>query len=282
MTEPYGTDARPAYLDPFTTIVEIGGFGAQFISIPLAIERAATLDFQRFKFERQGVDSGPQDEISGLAMALQCRYIWASRRPVLSGWTGTQWTTCEDGKEPPVPEAAARGAGSEWRPIEGPQPKINGLPSLPTTVGLSGVLGTTPLALAIIFAPQAHWDDPVVTGGNTFGDFTSPDGGNFVKVGSVTIRIIGLAPGGPETVGVIPEGGFVANDRNYPVLQQPITIAVGGVTVVSKGGTWKGFAVSKHAGGRPSISGLLPEHPGTMHILCARTSNKQIFPPGRD
>lgn len=283
MAEPYGTDARPAYLDPFHTIVAIEGFGSQFIAVPLRIVRAATLDFQRFKFDRQGVDSGPQDPISGLADAIQCRYIWASCRPLLGGWTGTQWTTCLDGKEPPVPEIRVRGGGSDWRTVdEGPQPTITGLPSLPKTVALSGMLGTTPLAEAEIFAPQARWDDLTVTGSNTFADFTSPNGGNFVKVGSVTIRIIGLAPGGAETVGVIPEGGFVATNGIYPVVQQPLEIAVGGVTVVSKGRTWKGFAASKRAGGRPSISALLPEDPGTMWILCASSKNKQIFPPGRD
>lgn len=266
-----GSPERPAYLDPFTEIVGFRGLGSQYIIVSLAISRASTLAYQQGKAERQGVDSTPISESDGLNDATQCRYIWTSQRPKIV--SGTTWVDQSD--EKPIPTLQERSDGG-WSTSSKKAVKIGGLPSLPTTVSLSGVVGAT--GRADLFAPQVRWDDVGATGSNTFSEFQAPGGGSFVRTGTVTIRIIGAARVAAN-LGFIPEGGFVTHSGVYPVVQQPLTISVGSITVTEGKRQWKGFAACKVPGSRPPESALLPEGPGAMMILCAGKGNKKAFPP---
>lgn len=272
-----GSPDRPAYLDPFTEIVGISGFGSQFVVVPLAIARASTLAFQQGKVELQAADATPGNNVTDEppTIATQCRYIWQSQRPTIV--SGTLWR--DQDENPPVPTLQARSEGS-WKTIKKKRLKISGLPNLPTTVPLSGVLGTSPLARADLFAPQAHWDDlPGAAGSNAFSEFPAPGGGSWVRTGAVTIRIIGQ-PAGDADRRFIPEGAYVPLGGVYTVTQQPLNISVGGITVTDGKRTWKGFAACKVPGSRPPESPLLPESPGVMQILCAGPKNKRAFPRG--
>lgn len=282
---PLGSPDNPAYLDPFTEIVAFSGLGSQFITFALNIIRSPTIDYQRGRFDLMGVDSGPVDEITGENVATQCRYVWSSRRILRRNWNGTIWTEIADqDKEPIIPAFHGR-SGGDWKTLDSKKaPTVSGLPTLPQTIPLAGVVGQ--VGRGDFFAPQARWDDLEITGSNTFGDFMAPGGtGNYARVGSVTIRMIGLAPSGgnPSIVGVVPEGGFVSVSGNYPVVQQPLTINLGGITVTdgkNKKKQWKAFAASKRQGSPSTLGTKVPPDPGAMMILCARTTDKKIFPRG--
>lgn len=303
----YGSDAKPAYLDPFHTIVEVGGFGSGLLTFPLAIHRGPTISFQQGKFDRQSCDwaeehvspDTPQDTnpLSHFLHATQFRYIWASQRIELSGWTGTTWTTAKDADAPPIADFRTGGGGEWGEQLAGSNaPKITGLPSLPVTRSLNNVLGSrgVPGESGERFSPQAEWvpvEGPALDerppGGITTKAFRKVTKATIqlrgIKVTPTSLRFLSTDLRSYRTevaIGIDVLGGPIASSGDYPSTFEPLEISLAGITVTHKSRIYKAVGCVDVPGRRPSGTALAPREPGALYVLCARTTDRKWFPRG--
>lgn len=279
----------PWRLDPLQEIVNVHWKDEDeensFVFL-LLVQRLATLDFQNSP--RPGTGSiafwrmphNYQIVEGDWTHLTAFRYTWQSQQPINTGTIAN-----------PVWEDE-----SQRHPIEWSTNPINewaGLPNLPMTIVAGGVYAGVESgglgSLALRWHPQAQWRQPegdIVAGEDMVGP---SDDIPFRRGTSVTIRMLGIASGQPDNMGLNPEGSPVPNPipfgqfpapEAYSVEFAEQTFNLSGVTITSpKGTVWKPVAVAVH---QPTeVSPINQPHlgsTGTVYVLCKKSDDPEWFP----